>query len=73
MGMKVMIQGVDPVCLDAPTQWAQVLIYYKHRPKSKDIGTALSPRYTPYGYMDPLGKDLQDFGGLGLRILGVQV
>ena len=37
------------------TQWVQVVIYYIHRPKSKDIGTALRPRYIPYSYIDSLG------------------
>ena len=34
----------------------QIPIWYIPRPKSKDIGTTLRPKYIPYSYMDPLAK-----------------
>ena len=55
------------------SQRVQIPTEYKHRPKSKDMGTTSRPKYTththiciyiymyidmPYIYMDPLGLDL---------------
>ena len=40
------------------TQRVQVSLWYIQKPKSKDLGAPIRPKYRPYECMDPLGKDL---------------